>query len=587
MEDTMTSTATRLLDETGTDAGHPKGAAVELPDQVLPEALRSACEECPHLLEYVGQLRASGISPPEYLPRLSKKTAVKPQPNVIYPVGTKGIFIHILFDDTGDRHNYIPVEPTTTLDLDYLVRKVDDACIAVSENIPGINPDQDREEHLLGYVEQVTTLEDLRPPGGLESYLGLLRRKDDKSVPKIKVTRRELEGIKYLSIRDKIGMGVLEPLILDPYIEDISCSGLGNVFIEHKIFGSLKSTITFLDYDELDDFVIRLAERVRQPITYKRPIADAILPDGSRINIVYGRDVSKRGSNFNVRKFSEVPLSIFDMVDFGTLDYNILAYLSLAVANGMNIFIAGESASGKTALLNALTVFIPPRAKVISIEDTPELQIPHQNWIREVVQTTRSDDTSGAITMFDLLKAALRQRPNEILVGEIRGREGNIAFQAMQTGHSVMATFHAASVEKLIRRLTGDPICVPITYIDNLNIAVLTGIVRLPNGQTGRRVTSIAEIVGWDSLSKSFNISEAFRLDHAKDTHEFTGYMTSYIMEFKIAKMLGIPSNQKPRIYGEIHKRAKILERLHKEKGVTGFYEVLEVLSSAQKTGLF
>lgn len=580
----MASTVTPLMVEKRPDIGYSEAPP---PGQILPEGLKKACEANPHLLEYLSRLRASGIGVPEYLPQLSRKMAEKTEPNIIYPVGTNGIFIHILYDDTGDRHNYIPVEPTTTLDLSYLMEKVEDACIAVSENIPGINPDEDRQKPLLRYVEQVITHKEVASPNLLKKCLMRLRRKDNKSVTKIKVTHRELEGIKYLFIRDKIRMGVLDPLIADPYIEDISCSGLGNIFVEHKIFKSLKSTIIFSNFDELDDFVIRLAERVRQPITYKKPIADATLPDGSRINIVYGRDVSKRGSNFSVRKFSEVPLSIFDIVDFGTVNYQMLAYLSLAISNGMNVFVAGESASGKTALLNALTVFIPPRAKVISIEDTPELQVPHQNWIREVVQTTKSGDTSGAITMFDLLKAALRQRPNEIIVGEIRGKEGNIAFQAMQTGHSVMATFHAASIEKLIQRITGDPISVPKTYIDNLNIAVIMGIVRLPNGTIGRRVTSIAEVVGWDSLSQTFNIAEAFRLDEATDTLEFTGYMTSYIMEFKIALMLGIPTNQKPRIYAEIQKRANILERLHKEKGVTGFYEVLEALSRAQNEGLF
>ena len=557
-------------------------------EQSLPEALRKACEEHPHLLEYVSRLRDSRIAPPQYLSELSRKMAEKTQPNLIYPVGSNGIFVHILADETGDRHNYIPIEPTTTLDLGHLMERVEEACIAVSENIPGISPDVDRQKHLLEYLDQVVTHGEPARPSPILRYMRFLRRKkDDQSTARIKVTPRELEGIKYLFIRDKVKMGILEPLITDPYIEDISCSGLGNIFVEHKIFGSLKSPLSFSDFDELDEFVIRLAERVRQPVTYKKPIADATLPDGSRINIVYGRDVSKRGSNFSVRKFSQVPLSIFDIVDFGTLNYQMLAYLSLAISNGMNVFVAGESASGKTALLNALTTFIPPRAKVITIEDTPELQIPHQNWIREVVQSTKSDDTSGAVTMFDLLKAALRQRPNEILVGEIRGKEGNIAFQAMQTGHSAMATFHAATIEKLIQRITGEPISVPKAYIDNLNIAVLMGIVRLPSGRTGRRVTSIAEIVGWDSVSQTFNIAEAFRLDEASDSFEFTGYMTSYILEFKIATMLGIPSNQKHKIYAELDRRAELLQMLHEEKGVTGFYEVLEVLGRAQKEGLF
>jgi flagellar protein FlaI len=554
---------------------------------VLPEPLKEVCGQNHHLLEYLNGLPIAKIGVPQYVSQLSRQMAANKEPNIIYPVNSNGIFVHILFDEKGDRHHYIPIEPTTTLNLGELMEQVEDACIGVSEKIPGIDPDVDREPRLLAYLDQVTTLDDLPRPGLADKVKGFRRHNDDSKPIKIRVTSRELEGIKYLFIRDKVRMGILEPLILDPYIEDISCSGMGNVFIEHKIFKSLKSTIIFSTFEELDDFVLRLAEQVRKPVTYKNPIADATLPDGSRINIVYGRDISKRGSNFSIRKFSETPLSIFDIVDFGTINYQMLAYLSLAIGNGMNVFVAGESASGKTALLNALTAFISPVAKVVTIEDTPELQVPQKNWIREVVQTTKSDDTSGAVTMFDLLRAALRQRPNEILVGEIRGREGNIAFQAMQTGHSVMATFHAASIEKLIQRITGDPISVPKTYIDNLNIAVLMGMVKLPNGKVGRRVTSIAEIVGWDSSSQTFNIAEAFKYNEATDSFMFTGHMASYILEFKIAPMLGIPGHKKQRIYDQVERRANILAKLHKEMGVTGFYEILEVLSKAQKDGLF
>lgn len=556
------------------------------PAQDFTEGLRQACEANPHLLDYVNRLRDSGIGMPEYAAKLNKKMAEWTEPNIIYPVGTNGIFIHILYDKTGDMHNYVAIEPTTNMDLSDLMEKVEDACIAISEKIPGIDPYADRQEQLLKYIDQATTQTAPSGRSPLKKHSKFLKSKEDQGVEIVKVTPRELQGIKYLFLREKIRMGVLDPLIADPNIEDISCAGLGYVFIAHKIFGVLKSTIEFSNMDELDNFVIRLAERVGQAVTIRQPIADATLPDGSRINIVYGRDVSKRGSNFSIRKFSEVPLSIFDIVDFGTIDYMILAYLSLAVSHGMNIFVAGESASGKTALLNALTVFIPPQAKVITIEDTPELQVPHQNWLREVVQTNKAEGAGEDITMFDLLKAALRQRPNEIIVGEIRGREGNIAFQAMQTGHSAMSTFHASTIEKLIQRITGDPISVPKTYLDNLNIAVLMGIVRLPSGKNARRVTSIAEIVGWDPSSQSFNITEAFHYDEAKDIINFTGNMTSFIMEYKIAPKLGIPDNQKPRIYAELKRRAAILETLHKQKGVTGFYEVLDVLGKAQREGL-
>lgn len=556
--------------------------------EMLPEGLREAAEQNPRLFEYLSWLPISKIGVPEYLPELSRKTADVKAPNLIYPVRQDGIFVHVLYDEDGYRPHYIPIEPTTTLRLDSLLTEVEDACIALSEQIPGINPEVDREKQLIAYLDEVTTPGRTRSSASLTRYLRrLLRKKDDEPVLKVKVAPEELEGIKYLFLRDKVKLGILEPLIVDPYIEDISCSGIGNVYIEHKIFKSLQTTISFHNLEELDDFVIELAERIKKPVTYKNPIADATLPDGSRINIVYGRDISKRGSNFTIRKFSEVPLSVFEILEYGTINYQILAYLSLAIGNGMNLFVAGETASGKTSLLNAVTAFIPPLAKIITIEDTPELQVPHKNWIREVVQSSKSEDASGAVTMFDLLKAALRQRPNEILVGEIRGSEGNIAFQAMQTGHSVMSTFHAASVEKLIQRITGDPISVPRSYIDNLNIAVLMGMIRLPNGKVGRRVTSIAEIVGWDPQTQSFNISEAFHHDEVKDRYDFTGYMTSYVMEHKIAPRLGIPGNKIQRIYEEIDRRANIFRELHEVKGVRGFYEVLEILSQAQKQGLF
>jgi flagellar protein FlaI len=552
----------------------------------LPEEFQQAVTECPHLLEYLKVLLLAKVSIPEYHAELSRSLAQQQELNLVYPLGKKGLFVHILSDDSGDRNYYIQIEPSTTLDLEAKIREVDDACVSVSYDFTGIDPNEEKEKKLLEYVDQVTTQSVHSKPASRRRLFGLLQQKQ-KQLEKVCVNQNELQGIKYLFLRDKIGLGVLQPLIEDPYIEDISCSGMGNIFVEHKIFKSLKSTITFSDFEELDEFVIRLAERVKKPVTYANPIADATLPDGSRINIVFGRDVSKRGSNFSIRKFSEVPLSIFEIVDFGTVNYQMLAYLYLCINNGMNVFVAGESASGKTALINAITTFISPTAKIITIEDTPELQIPQKNWIREVVQTTKAASSGAAVTMFDLLKAALRQRPNEIIVGEIRGSEGSIAFQAMQTGHSCMATFHAASMEKLIQRITGEPISVPKTYIDNLNVAVIMGMEKLPNGKMGRRVTSISEIVGWDSFSQTFNIVEAFRWEEATDTFDFTGNMTSYILENKIAPKLGISSNNRQKIYAELDKRAKVLAKLHKEKGVTGFYDVLEVLNKAQREGLF
>jgi flagellar protein FlaI len=385
-------------------------------------------------------------------------------------------------------------------------------------------------------------------------------------------------------VRNKLGMGALEPVLRDPHLEDISCSGVGPLFIEHKIFKAMKSNISFTTHEELDDFVLRLAERIGKPVTYKNPIVDATLLDGSRINIVFGSDVSKQGSNFTIRKFASTPLSIIDITNSGGIDYTMAAYLSLMVAEGMNIFVSGETASGKTTLLNALAAYVPSAAKIVSIEDTPEFQVPHPNWIREVVRGQLSAEDSS-VTMFSLLKAALRQRPNLIVVGEIRGEEGAVAFQAMQTGHAVMATFHASSVEKLIQRLTGNPINVPKAYVDNLNVAVIASSVRLPNGKGGRRVLSINELVGYDKASDAFAFVEVFRWNSAKDVFEFTGNMNSYLLENHVAPKRGIPPERKRLIYDELQRRASLFERLA-QQGTNDFYELYSIFAKAEREGL-
>ena len=553
--------------------------------KMLPARFQKVCRKYPYLLEYLHIVPINEVGLPEYHPRLTRKMGDDKKLNLIYPL-SNGTFIHILNDSKDSRSHYIPVEPAMTYELDHVMPEVEQKCIELSDRLVNFKEDGDRRKQLLDYLDKIIKVSDEAETVSLDDKKAMLRRNGDQ-FRKIKVSRREMEGIKYMFLRDKIGLGVLEPLIVDSNIEDISCSGLGHVFIEHKIFKSLKSTITFSTFDELDEFVTRLAEQVKKPVTYKNPIADATLPDGSRINIVYGRDVSKRGSNFSIRKFSEKPISVFELVDFGTISYEMLAYLSLVIGNGMNVFVSGETASGKTTMLNAITTFIHPLAKIVSIEDTPELQVPHPNWIREVVQTTKMEDAGGAVTMFDLLRAALRQRPNEILVGEIRGPEGNIAFQAMQTGHSVMATFHAATVEKLIQRITSNPISVPKTYIDNLNVVVLMSTVRLPNGKTGRRVTGIQEIVAYDPIIEAYDITESFRWDEMRDAFEFSGHMTSYILEHKIAPRMGMSGSRKRRIYNEMERRTNILSKLHKEQGITDFYDVLEVLGKAQREGLF
>lgn len=566
-------------------------------------------EENHHILDYICRLPLEETEIPEFHLKISRDMKSIKRPNLIYPVA-EGVAIHIYPDKEDIRNYYIPIEPCLFQDVDSTLEAVEKSLIDIISNLNVDTKDPEEKKILLKKaLKKVCTIDknakqkaDKRSKG-LDEKKTVQREKNGKQQSRfignlngagnvfktkkrenIRVTPDEFKAIEYLMIRDKLGMGTIEPLLLDSNIEDISCSGLGRVFVEHKVFSSLKTAITFQETEELNSFIIQMSEKVGKPITYRDPIVDASLPDGSRINIVFGEDVSKRGSNFTIRKFMGIPTSILELVDFGTIDYTMAAYLWMMLKAGMNCFISGETASGKTTTMNAITTFLPPESKIVSIEDTPELQVPHKNWTREVTRTTR-DDSASDVSMFDLLKAALRQRPNEIIIGEIRGVEGNIAFQAMQTGHPVMSTFHAASVEKLIQRLTGDPINVPKNYVDNLNVVIIQSAVNIPGKGMGRRILSINEIVGYDSVYQAFNFMDIFKWDPATDTFKFTGKNNSYLLEQKIAPRLGIPENQARRIYLELDNRAKILRKIHQAK-ITNFYDLFKILIQVEEAGL-
>jgi flagellar protein FlaI len=572
----------------GTNDQHGPGVEHCSLHKLLPPALQERTAEAPHLLEYLHQVPVGEVGIPEYYPELNRKLGDLKQPNLIYPV-SGNLFVHIFPDPEDARNYYIAIEPSSVGDLGPLLERLERRLMDYVEALERAETPEAKAEVLRLAVRENCVVTEGGNRGSSDGKksgdgrFGLFSRQP-KSGGRIGVTAKEMAGLEYVLVRDKIGLGVLEPLIHDPHIEDISCSGLGPLFVEHKIFKGLKSTISFDHTETLDEFVIRLSEKIQRPVTYRNPIVDATLPDGSRINIVYGGDVSKRGSNFTIRKFATTPLSIVDIMEGGGVDTRMAAYLWLVVSEGMNLFVSGETASGKTTLLNAISGFIPPWGKIVSIEDTPELQVPHPNWIREVVRGAMSDEDSS-VTMFSLLKAALRQRPNAILVGEIRGEEGAVAFQAMQTGHAVMATFHASTVEKLIQRLTGNPISVPKVYVDNLNVVVLCSMVRLPNGKMGRRITSISEIIDYDSDSDSFSFIEIFRWDSSRDVFEFTGDGNSYLLEQAIAPKRGLSARNKRAIYDELERRANLIQKL-RETGRKNFYDLYQVFSQAGREGL-
>lgn len=566
----------------------------------LPDTLKEVAAEHIHLLQYLQMLPIEEIGAPGFTQELSRGDGDTDHPNIIYPT-QKGLFTHILADPDKGRDYYITIEPRLVHpELQAINDDLEVELLEYTDLFANADTDQTLTEALEESLDRIygNVVPGTGRTSGKSSLLkpisslvaGKFRKNGAKNgsdfLRKWKLDDPQSKALRYELIKNKVGVGILEPLILDPHIEDISCSGVGVLFIEHKIFKGLRTIFGFGGFDELDDFVLRLSERIKKPVTFRQPVVDAVLPDGSRINIVFGRDVSYRGSNFSIRKMFEDPISVTQLVQWGSLNWEMAAYLSLVIEDGLNVFVSGETASGKTTLLNALTTFIAPNAKIVSIEDTPEVQLPHQNWIREVSRKAKPGQEGSGVDMFDLLRAALRQRPNEIIIGEIRGEEGAIAFQAMQTGHACMATFHASSVEKLIQRLTGHPINIPKVYIDNLNIVVIQSAVRLPNGSDGRRAVSVNEIVEYDPQAGSFSFVEAFRWDPALDKFEFSGNMNSHILENKIAIMRGYPHAKRRQIYSLLQRRAKVLQKLA-ESGVLGFQDLYRLLAKANREGIF
>ncbi|BAK54816.1 type II/IV secretion system ATPase subunit [Sulfurisphaera tokodaii] len=422
---------------------------------------------------------------------------------------------------------------------------------------------------------------DKDPPITIEEKEKFIIQKLEKILSKMKLSVAK-EYVIYHFIRDKLYLGIIEPLIRDPYIEDISLPGLGHIYIVHKVFGPMRTSIKIEKEEELDDLIISLSEKTYRPVSHNRPIVDASLPDGSRVNFVYGIDVSRRGSNLTIRKFSKVPISITQLISFGTMSPLLAGYIWMMLDEGMNLFVCGETASGKTTTLNAITAFIPPNLKIITIEDTPELTVPHSNWVAEV---TRETGGEGTIKLFDLLKAALRQRPNYILVGEIRDKEGNVAFQAMQTGHSVMATFHAANITTLIQRLTGYPIEVPKTYINNLNIALFQTALYDKKGNLIRRVIEVDEIIDVDPATNDVIYIPSFTYDATEDKIIFAGRGSSYLIENKIAIRRGVSRKNIGILYDELNLRAEFL-RILVEKKIFNYFDVWEYILRARQLGL-
>jgi flagellar protein FlaI len=353
----------------------------------------------------------------------------------------------------------------------------------------------------------------------------------------------------YCLKRDSIGYYKIDPLLKDGFIEDISCDGADvPIFLYHRKYYNIKTDIKF-SREELDQFIVRLAERCGKHISLAKPLIEATLPDGSRVQLTLGSEVTTKGSSFSIRKFLGKAFTPVDLIRFNTFSLEMLAYLWLAIENRKSALIIGGTASGKTSTLNALAFFVPPSAKIVTIEDTRELSLYQENWLPSL---TREAPGEAKIDMYDLLRQALRQRPECMIVGEVRGVEALTMFQAMSTGHAVYSTMHAGNLQEAINRLKGEPINLPHAMLASLDI-VCTQVLTYVGRERVRRSESVIEIVGVDPVSGETTINRLFEWDPATDSFRKIG--ESHVL-MEIMSERGWSSN---RASSEIENREKIL----------------------------
>ena len=367
--------------------------------------------------------------------------------------------------------------------------------------------------------------------------------------------------------RDTLGYSKIDAIMKDPHIEDISCDGAHvPIFLYHRKYYNVKTDVVF-SVQELDTFVSVLAERCGKHISYADPVFEARLPDGTRVQATLGKEVTAKHGSFSMRKFLGSTFTPVDLIRFGTFNPEMLAYLWTAIEHRRSVMVIGGTASGKTSTLNALAFFIPPDAKIVSIEDTRELSLYQENWIPNV---TREVPGAKEIDMHELVRLAMRQRPECIIVGEVRGKEALAMFQAICTGHIGFATMHAGDIRSLANRLEGEPINLPRPMFAELDIICLQLLTKLGPKRV-RRNMRILEFAGLDPVSEEIRVLETFAWDMGTDTFKKVG--ESHVLR-EIRKETGMSSMAMRR---ELKNREKVLRYII-EKPITSTEKIASII---------
>ncbi|MCM2325854.1 MAG: type II/IV secretion system ATPase subunit [Candidatus Woesearchaeota archaeon] len=389
-----------------------------------------------------------------------------------------------------------------------------------------------------------------------------------------KVSKETYLKLMYYIFRDSVGLNRIEPMLNDFYIEDIECNGIDfPLYIVHRKYENLRSNVIFKSMPEITDFVEKLAQKCGRYVSYAKPLLDGTLPDGSRVNATYSEDVTTRGPTFTIRKFTQEPWTPVHLISFGTSSAKVLGYLWLAIEHKLNFMVVGETASGKTTFLNAILSFIPPDARIVSIEDTRELNLSHDNWMPTVTRSgfgipNLAGKEYGEITLFDLLRESFRQAPDYVIVGEIRGNEAFVLFQGMASGHSSFGTFHAGSVQTLIRRLETPPISLSPSLIESLDIVCVMAHMK----EATRNIRRLKEVIEIQQVTdEGANFNKPFEWDPVSDK---VIQKESLFVLSKITKTTGKPEQE---LIREVELRAMLLQTLA-NRNILDFKKINEII---------
>ena len=389
------------------------------------------------------------------------------------------------------------------------------------------------------------------------------------------ITNEYLDTLSGKLLRDIIGYGKIDSLIQDDELEEIMIIGVGKpLFVYHRKYGMMKTNIRFNEEQELLDLIDSMSREINRRIDQESPILDGRLKDGSRINATIP-PVSADGPSLTIRKFKKDPLTVIDLINSKTISLELAAFFWLCFdglgVKSANAIISGGTSSGKTTTLNALSAFIPPKERIITIEDTLELQIPHEHVIRMETRPANVEN-KGELTMNDLVKNSLRQRPDRIIVGEVRGEEAITLFTALNTGHSGFGTLHSNSARETITRLTTKPMSVPKIMIQAIDFIIMQNRIYTPSGISYRRVSEVAEIVGIEEGVTQLN--RIFKWNPERDSIDNVSVSSNTLTQ--IANLSGKSLHE---LYREIENRELVLKHMlnHNIHAVNDVNAVLEL----------